>query len=102
MRFLSLIMAFWMLGISAIPCMDVDPNPSQQKTEISKAVPCQDDHEDECAPFCNCSCCSFFSINQSATISVYLFIELSKTFASFLPENTSEISRPIWQPPQLS
>jgi hypothetical protein len=82
--------------------MDVTSNNNQQRTEISKAVPCQDDHEDECAPFCNCSCCSFFLFNQTAVISLYLSSELNKTFASFLPEDTSEISLPIWQPPQLS
>jgi len=103
MRFFSFIMAFWMLGLSCMPCMDAGQKNSQAKaaTEISKTVPCQDDHEDECSPFCNCSCCSFFSINQPASISVYSLNVLNKTFASFLPENTSEISLPVWQPPQL-
>ncbi len=93
-----------MLGLNCMPCMDAgkQSNPVNAKMEISQSVPCQDDHEDECPPFCNCSCCSYFSINQSLTISVSSTSVLNKSFASYLPENTIEISLPIWQPPQLS
>ena len=103
MRFYLFIMAFWMLGLSCIPCMDAGQKSNQGKTntEIGKSLPCQDDQEDECPPFCSCSCCSFSSINQLITISLSLPGGKNNSFESYLPENTTEIYLPVWQPPHL-
>jgi hypothetical protein len=98
-------MAFLVLGLSCLPCADegFTINTDKAKIESVKQQNQQEDqhHSDACSPFCHCTCCAGFSINHSSTAVTSLIIFDSKSFTPYLSVNITEISIPVWQPPQL-
>jgi hypothetical protein len=105
MKIFAFIMAFLVLALSIMPCMD-DNNEfkGNQKTAISKSNSQQEHSEsDDCSPFCNCSCCSTSLIHQVPTLIYFqkpAFQE--KNYSLHKPWFYSNISSSIWQPPKLA
>ena len=106
MKVFALFMAIYILVLSAVPCSDVhnDFNDKNTKTELTQTHDHQQDKDDNCTPFCTCTCCSAsviavdftpfqikkpaeFSITKKITIRNFSFI--SNFFGS------------IWQPPKI-
>jgi hypothetical protein len=105
MKFIISIMAGLLLVLNNLPCADMDSvscktkahgvNPHQQQQE-------QDGCDDDCSPFCHCTCCAVFSmdhVNTSFQLVAFTFKSDHSSFPSFSP---CEISLPVWQPPQLA
>jgi len=105
MRFFSFIMAFLVLWLSCLPCADeaFAMDTGKVKVEIVKKNSQQQEqnHKDACSPFCQCACCTGFSMNYTLAFASSLPIICKKQFACHLPATTVKISLPIWQPPQL-
>ena len=104
MKFFAFIMAFLVLALSIMPCADKG-NPEIQgkiKTLFTKCNHPQDDQQqDNCSPFCHCTCCSCFSINHFI-VALSIIPPFENNLApSFISSEVIEISLPIWQPPQL-
>ncbi len=99
MKFLAFIMAFLVLTLSVMPCADT--NEGKAKNELSKSGHQQKDaQQEDCSPFCTCTCCAGFSINHFiAALSSIPAYEPNLT-TSFLSLQTMEVALPIWQPPQ--
>ena len=58
-------MAILVLFLSFLPCADGAAISEQVKTELISTPDQQDnDHEDACSPFCQCSWCAGFSISH--------------------------------------
>ena len=97
-------MAFIVLALSCMPCMDDAKNmgSSKAKMEISKSNDQQDHNDtDNCSPFCSCNCCSGFTfLDTSHQVMNPVFIS-GETIESYLPPKIIEISLPVWQPPKL-
>jgi len=100
-------MALLVLALSSMPCMDLaafaksTANAKTVVDQIDQHQP-QQDHNDDCSPFCSCNCCAGFSINhQIPTIDKLFPVTLNKS-VSFYNVGIVEISLPVWQPPQLS
>jgi hypothetical protein len=103
MKFFGYLMAFLVLSLSCFPCADNAPAAmNESKTEMSMPAHPQDNHEDNCSPFCQCSCCSGFSINHFITFFSPSPIICSKDFPVFRPAGPSKISLPVWQPPDAN
>jgi len=104
MKFFALIMAILVLALSVMPCADNEALQGKEgaKTELSKTTKQQNyPIQDDCSPFCQCSCCAGFSINHLvASVATELYISGNPT-SSFLPSEVINVSLPIWQPPQL-
>ena len=103
MKFFAFIMACTILTLSFMPCLDgaSEMNSLKAKTELSKSNSQGDkDHNNDCSPFCHCSCCAGFSINHIIASVSNLEIVCNKDFASYLPENIIKVSFPVWQPPR--
>jgi hypothetical protein len=87
-----------------MPCTDGAYGINDHKANItfSQSQDQQEDsHTDECSPFCACNCCAGFAIiSYSYQIGLLYFPSIEKNTAH-LPVCISEISLPIWQPPQL-
>jgi hypothetical protein len=104
MRLFSFLMAFLVLALSCLPCADAAPvgKANNAKTEISKTNGQQEnDHTDDCSPFCTCNCCA---VSSYVTVPFQLehFRSASAGIpAVHLPSNTASVSLPVWQPPQL-
>lgn len=104
MKIIAFILAFLVLALSVMPCADTynAGNDSKAKTELTKSNQDRDNpKQDDCSPFCQCSCCAGFCINHFITSIVITIPGGSKTQTAFLPAGTLEIAFPIWQPPQL-
>lgn len=106
MKYLTFIMAFLILGLSCLPCADnaYTMNAGKAKSEMIKKASTENetDHNDDCSPFCNCTCCAGFSINHSIASISSIVVFSSNRFSSYLPANISEVSFPVWQPPKIS
>ena len=97
-------MAFLVLTLSLVPCADkgMTKYEGKVKTEITKSTQQKGDpKQDDCSPFCHCTCCAGFS--NSHLIANYTSLSLisPRVFSSYLPDNLIEISLPIWQPPKI-
>lgn len=60
-----------------------------------------DNKEDDCSPFCHCTCCAGFSVNHPIAwiTAISSLAEIPKT--AFLSSKVIEIALPVWQPPQI-
>ena len=102
MKIFAFIMAILVLALSIMPCADDGANKSKATTIVEKSNHQQNDpQQDDCSPFCHCTCCGTFSPNHSITVLSYILTYLSISKSSFLPADLIEIALPIWQPPQL-
>ena len=105
MKFFAFIMAILVLALSIMPCADKEivDNESKAKTVLENLNHQQGDpQQDDCSPFCHCSCCGTFSPNYSITTLSHSLSYQSIARSSFLPADIIEIALPIWQPPQLA
>jgi hypothetical protein len=82
MRYFTLILSIWFLGLSVMPCTDVHADHPTDQTSFNSHVSCNHDSPtstekqdvDTCNPFCVCQCCSI-KTEQPATL--YQFIPVS-------------------------
>lgn len=97
-------MAIMVLALSVMPCAD-DANAmnnSKAKTELTKCTHREDSPKsEECSPFCQCSCCAGFSVNQLIASVSSLQFDIDSPKSNFLPSEVIEVILPIWQPPKL-
>jgi len=104
MKIIAFIMAFLVLALNVIPCADTvnAANESKSKMVVAKSNSQKSDpQQDDCSPFCSCTCCAGFSVNHSVA-SIAAIISYEERYqTAYLPADIIEISLPIWQPPQL-
>lgn len=106
MRLTAIILSFLVLVLSCLPCADVESMPSIAQTHsTANKQPSQNkdtEHADLCSPFCQCACCSMFSVvHPKVVLPVTVFSVSSPIYADYLSAAEIEISLPVWQPPQL-
>ncbi|RYY61560.1 MAG: hypothetical protein EOO05_05975 [Chitinophagaceae bacterium] len=98
-------MAFITMGLSNLPCNDCSSEQPESSAVAGIDNTCagrdHDAHEDLCSPFCHCSCCAGSSISQVHFIESTAGVRTKPVFVSFLPASISEVSLPVWQPPQV-
>jgi len=65
-KFFSIILTIYFLGLNFAPCSDAVPNSDDGHTEISQAADAGHDHatRDMCSPFCQCNCCHVNTIDS--------------------------------------
>jgi hypothetical protein len=105
MKIFAFIMAFTVIALSIMPCMDESEfNLAKVKTAVSKATS-QSEHQesDNCSPFCSCSCCSASVTYQLIGYSYCLTSQFQgKKYSTYTSSSYSEMSFTIWQPPKLA
>jgi hypothetical protein len=102
MRFVALLLALLVLGLSLVPCADAHElaNAAQGK-ETTKTHSKQAGHNESCSPFCHCACFEGFSINHEfAEVISQPLIHATQYNSSYIPD-ILDISLPVWQPPHL-
>jgi len=78
------------------------PGNTNARTILSKAHDQQQhDDSDACSPFCTCNCCAGFAFIVIPYQIESVVKPVVEKNAIQLPSSLSEISLPIWQPPQL-
>jgi hypothetical protein len=104
MKLFAYIFSFYILLLTAIPCVDHPEDQSVKKSEIAQSsAENHQNHSDQCSPFCTCDCCVSPVIHQDSIARIDNFSILP---GSFSPEYSSVVfSCPlssIWQPPQIA
>ena len=97
-------MAFLVLALSVMPCADIGiaANDGMAKTELTKSNTQKGDtQQDDCSPFCTCTCCAGFSINHFVALLTHNPKYECDPTSSFISSVAIGIASPIWQPPQL-
>ena len=103
MKFFAYILSFYILILTAIPCMDEHEDNTLQKTEISPKT--THDHQqdiDHCSPFCTCNCCASPVLQFNVVIEFICFKYSVYDFPEYNTTITSSFFASIWQPPQFS
>ena len=103
MKFFASILSFYILVLTAIPCVDRPFEKTANQSEFSKNT--TDNHGqdgDHCSPFCNCNCCGnhVVSIENIVLSNVFSFPE--KLVFWYTPNFKSNPYHSIWQPPKAS
>lgn len=110
MYWLKVIWAIYLVVLSFVPCSDAvnrcADSAGTHKITLATEHDHQEDSDDNCTPFCHCTCCSI-SITLTDTRLVPLFERILPDFITkkvyikdhFLP---SDYFGNIWQPPRLT
>ncbi|RYZ56537.1 MAG: hypothetical protein EOP49_00110 [Sphingobacteriales bacterium] len=103
MRILTFLMAFLVLSLSMMPCADIELSGKCDASyaQVKATERHQDEPADNCSPFCQCSCCAGFFVNNApAIVSAHPVLP---TVAVFPHPGSLVLDRslPVWQPPQL-
>lgn len=106
MKFLTILLAVYFLGLNFVPCGDISFEDSKECIEISHTVdsPSDVDHdhntEDECSPFCQCHCCHVHTIDfGSATIALIEPNIFKEKYAHF-DSSGKDVFISLFQPPR--
>jgi len=102
MKIFVYILSFYILVLTAIPCIDIPQDNSWQKIEQTQNT--NNNHQnnrDNCSPFCPCNCCIPPIISQIYTLQFNDFPYSQEHFAEYKSSYFSNISLAIWQPPKL-
>jgi len=104
MKFLAIILSFYLLMLTAIPCIDVHSDNVKHKTELTQEPQDFPQHSDSdnCSPFCTCNCCATFVVFQAFQVQLNCFPFSEK---QYFPVSSIFISDPlasIWQPPKIA
>lgn len=66
MKAFAIFLSFYIILLSAIPCVDVVRHATSDKVELTQST--TDDHhenDEHCSPFCTCICCqAIFNITD--------------------------------------
>jgi len=103
MKFLSIILAFTMLTLTAKPCSDGQNFDDQQQQELSIDHNHQEDNDDSCPITCICNCCGMSITYESlATFELLTFNRISTKLVSTYQSNYRfDFQSNIWQPPKV-
>jgi hypothetical protein len=108
MRFFAFMLAVIVLVLSCMPCADAAGEciGSAQTTTVAQSLIHNggiDACNDNCSPFCSCSCCAGFTIsNHQVIIPKMLIFQFKPAYNTYLFAEIVEISFPVWQPPQIA
>jgi hypothetical protein len=104
-RYISFLLASYILVVVCMPCNDDEVCIDEAKNPIASVV---EEHEhspsevDLCSPFCICNCCHS-TISQPKYFSFGFHpMENTDFNATIKPHSIQSISYSIWQPPKLA
>jgi hypothetical protein len=103
MKALTVILSFYIVVLTIIPCIDKPHEKTVGRMELSGNSTHSDEQgADHCSPFCVCSCCGnhVVSIEKMTLSNVFSFP--GKQIPWFTADFKSDPSRSIWQPPKIS
>jgi hypothetical protein len=103
MKIFASIIAFLILALGVMPCADSGMviDEGKAKTGFCNSSDQQEDaQQEDCSPFCHCTCCAGFSINHSLSSLVTIALFPNTPTSNFLSSEVIEVAFSIWQPPR--
>lgn len=107
MKFLRLILAFYFMALSIMPCADVYNQLSSGKTDFSIHIDesHSKDKGDICSPLCVCNCCQItvtaFKMDTLINIPTHIQMYFSKKILFQKNNFAYQVYDYIWQPPKI-
>lgn len=105
MKIFTIIMSFYLLWLSCIPCADRQESigNGEQRISANADTKQQQNNNDICTPFCNCSCCAASAFHQTLPhYSILKMVFQSMKYPVYTPSFRTNISFSIWQPPKFA
>ena len=105
MKWITIILSVYLIGLSILPCADLEITSTVNASQfLSEENHSHDKENDMCSPFCACSCCGVQVLSYHPHIVFEFPVELFST--SLLAPNyksvfASSFFGSIWQPPQI-
>jgi len=107
MNLLRLILAFYFMALSLMPCEDVHQQISSSKSNISLSMEQSHskDKGDICSPLCVCNCCQItvtaFKMEAQVSIPKQAQVYFSKKILFQKHDFAYQVYDSIWQPPKI-
>jgi hypothetical protein len=105
MKWFGLFMAFYMLMLSAMPCSDdtdCESDINNAGTELTQQDKQHTEHEENCSPFCICTCCATSAIHVPVVLKHKRYFQ-HRIEIGYLSEHLYNADpASIWQPPRLT
>lgn len=101
MRIILAILALFVMGLTALPCVDVYAHSTHEElaSEIHTA---HSQFDDDCSPFCACQCCQVQVAEYDYTfVQTPIKLEIPTTVFHYESPDGMEIKTPLFQPPRV-
>ncbi|WP_407716474.1 hypothetical protein [Mucilaginibacter sp. P4] len=102
MKFGSFFMCFIILVLGLVPCKDSNAL-SKPLTKLS--IEARNQHssplQDQCSPFCHCSCCNAPSVVTMRVQLYFISFQLNNSYPELAPLQLKNRELTIWQPPKF-
>lgn len=107
MRLFAYIFSIYILALSVMPCSDAYNDCESDTTykEYSQAHNHSTDHNDNCSPFCTCTCCSTTANPKFTPLKFQITKPIVSSKITYPIRDFSFISNycgNIWQPPKIN
>jgi hypothetical protein len=103
MKFFAFILSFYILGLAALPCIDLPEDRYARIAEITQNSNSNHVNDnDNCSPFCICQCCASPVVIEDFIIEFTNFSYAQKNLSDYSPTYVSSLFTAIWQPPKVS
>ncbi|MCX6352301.1 MAG: hypothetical protein NTX03_10620 [Bacteroidetes bacterium] len=101
MKYLCILLSFYVLMATGMPCMDEDEAVVNSVSTTQHSDNTNHDNE-SCSPFCICNCCgcSGFSIPLSFLVKGIIINATQLKIAEYQALVTDDFIAAIWQPPR--
>lgn len=104
MKFLTIILSFYLIILAAVPCIDryFEVNPAHKIELIQEKHNNNHSDSDSCSPFCTCNCCATAVVFQTQTVQFTCYPFSEKQYFPITSEFISDPLATIWQPPKIA
>lgn len=103
MKLFACILSFYILVLTAVPCIDVLQDNTLQKVELSDSTTGHHhNNTDHCSPFCACNCCVSPILYQDYVNQFNGFSFSQKCLSAYTSAYIYSPYTVIWQPPKIS
>jgi hypothetical protein len=104
MKFFSLILSFYIVLLTAMPCADELPGPIGGAASAVSAHKTDGHHTDtdHCSPFCTCDCCATHVITVNYIVHLECSDFIRFEYSEFSVSYISSSFAAIWQPPEIA
>jgi hypothetical protein len=102
MKIFASILSFYLLVLTAIPCIDVPEDNTLHPIEIGSTA--SHNHQNDighCSPFCTCNCCTSPIFYQAYTFQLNMFSLVQEYYSEHNSGRIFSLYTSIWQPPKL-
>ena len=88
-----------MLAITVAPCSDFHESKNTERTE--KHNHSEDEHHDDCSPFCVCDCCSISVVNSEMIVELEEKTSKSIVYFHYSFDYSFDYYFNVWNPPKF-